>query len=86
MDHPGYKKPTYLSRKHYQGDAYHYDHVELGRPNIRHKVPVPDSGEGNNHVVGSLEQVQMTVTCPLEMLDTTYTASKTSRSYKFMVT
>ena len=64
---------TDLCWQHYQSDAYHDNHVQLGGPNVGYEVTVADRGECHYHEVGGLEQVQMSVTRSLEVLDTTNT-------------
>ena len=65
---------TDLCWQHYQGDAYHDNHVQLRGPNIGHEVAISDCGECDHHEVGGLEQVQMPMAGSLEVLNTTNTA------------
>jgi len=65
---------TDLCWQHYQSDAYHDDHVQLWGPNVGDEVTISDCGEGDDHEVGGLEQVQMPMAGSLEVLNTTNTA------------
>ena len=65
---------TDLCWQHYQSDAYHDNHVQLRGPYVGDEVAVSDCGEGDDHEVGGLEQVQMPMTGSLEVLNTTNTA------------
>lgn len=53
---------TYLRWQNYEGDAYHYDHVELWRPNVWNIITVSNSWERNDNIVGALEKVHVTMT------------------------
>lgn len=47
---------THLSRENDERYANHDDHVELGRPDVRHEVTVSDGGKSHYHVVSGLEK------------------------------
>lgn len=57
-----------------EGDADHDDHVELRRPDVRHKVAVADRGKGDDDVVHGLEQVEVAVSGPLKVLHPAHAA------------
>jgi hypothetical protein len=69
---------VYLRRKNNERYANHDDHVQLRRPNVRHEVTISDRGERHHHVIRGLEETQMTMAGPLEMLYAAY-ASNTQR-------
>ena len=65
------KKPgeiIYLRGQDDESDANHDDHVELRWPNVRHVVAVADGWERDHHKVTGLEQIEVAVAGPLEML------------------
>ena len=63
---------SYLRRQHDQRHADHDHHVQLRGPNVRHKVTVANRRERHHDVVRALEQVQVPMAGPLEVLDATY--------------
>jgi 1,4-alpha-glucan branching enzyme len=72
---------TNLRWQHYQSNANHDKHIHLRRPDVGHEVTVPHCRESDHHEIDGLEQVQISVTRSLEVLDTTNTAQiQTGRS------
>lgn len=66
---------THLCGQHNQRHTDHDDHVQLRRPDVRHKVTVSDRREGHHHVVGALEQVQVSMAGALKVLYATHAAA-----------
>jgi len=67
----GIPRRTHLRGQHNEGDTNHDDHIELRGPNVRHKVTISHCGEGHNHIVGALKEIQMSMTSALKVLDAT---------------
>lgn len=75
-------KGVYLRREDDEGYANHDDHVQLGRPDIRHEVAVTDGGKRDHHVVRGLKQAQVTVTGSLEVLYPAHAGNKKVKKKK----
>lgn len=60
-----------MSWQYDESNANHYDHVELGRPDVRDKIPVSHRRERYDDVIRALKQIQMSVAGSLEMLNST---------------
>jgi hypothetical protein len=63
------KRGTDLGRQHDQGHADHDHHVELRGPDVGHEVAVAHRGKCHHDVVRGLEKVEVSMACPLKVLD-----------------
>lgn len=68
---------TYLCWQDDERHTNHYHHVELRRPNVWYKIPVADGRKRNDDVIGRLEEIQMTMSCPLKMLNPAHAETST---------
>lgn len=67
------KDVAYLSGQDNESNANHDDHIELRRPYIWDVVAITHSWEGHYNKVARLEQVEVPMTCSLEMLNSAHT-------------
>lgn len=81
-----YFPQAHLSWQYDESDANHYDHVELGRPDVRDKIPVSHRRKRYDDVIRALKQIHMSVAGSLEMLNSANAVKNEEWTVKFMCT